>query len=396
MRLRQGSAAAALLATAVAGAVWWTSGSSPRTAAVERRDLVLGVGVTGVLRSEDPLALGPPQVREIWNYKISFLAPEGSTVEAGQPVLGFDTTELQTRLLEARAEVESAAQTFEQRRQDLEIARRRERLTLAEAEAKSRRLALQVDVPAEIEAANELRRARLDYERVKAEIASRRHLLELLDRGAKAELQSLAEARDHAVERLRRTEAQIAAMTVAAPRAGTVVYVSDWQGQKKKVGDSCWRMEKVVELPDLGRMLGEAEAPEAESGRLAVGQPVSLRLDAFPDRSLSGVVRKVERTIQRRSPEDPRKVARFAVELDDGGDGVLRPGMRFTGEVEIGRLSAALAVPLEAVVPTAAGPQVEVEGWLHRRRVSPRLGRANGRWVEVLSGLEEGQRVILP
>lgn len=390
------TAAVAVVGLVAGAAAWWSAGATPRSAVVERRDLVLGVEVAGVLRSEDPLELGPPQVREIWSYKISFMAPEGSAVAAGDPVLGFDTTELLTRRIEMRAEVESAVQKLEQRRQDLEISLRRERLALAEAEARLRRLALQVDVPEEIEAANELRRARVDHAQVETEISSRRHLLELLEAGAVAELRSLEEGRDHAAERLRRTEAQITAMTVAAPRPGTVVYVSDWEGQKKKVGDTAWRMEKVVELPNLERMVAEGEVPEAESGRLAVGQAVTLRLDAFPDRPLRGAVRKVQRTIQQRSPQDPRKVARFEVDLEGEAGGVLRPGMRFTGEVEIERVEGALVLPLEAVLPTPEGPRVRIAGWWRTHEAAPRLGRANERWVEVLGGLDEGQRVVLP
>ena len=57
-----------------------------------------------------------------------------------------------------------------------------------------------------------------------------------MDRGSTASARELTVRAD--VESL---ESAIAAMTVAAPRDGTVVYVADWRGEKPRVGESTWR-----------------------------------------------------------------------------------------------------------------------------------------------------------
>src|SRR5438046_9955970 len=65
---------------------------------IGRGDLVTGIDVTGTLASVDSGTFGPPQLDDVWDFKISMLAPEGAEVKAGQPVLAFDTTELTKRL----------------------------------------------------------------------------------------------------------------------------------------------------------------------------------------------------------------------------------------------------------------------------------------------------------
>ncbi|HEU4886760.1 MAG TPA: hypothetical protein VFV49_02665, partial [Thermoanaerobaculia bacterium] len=57
-----------------------------------RGDLITGFEVIGTLASTSSEALGPPQVEDMWNFKISRMAREGSEVKKGQPVLSFDTT----------------------------------------------------------------------------------------------------------------------------------------------------------------------------------------------------------------------------------------------------------------------------------------------------------------
>src|ERR1700682_4616871 len=71
---------------------------------VSRGDLVTGIDITGTLSAVDSGSFGPPQVKDLWEFKISMLVPEGSDVKQGQPVLGFDTTELQKRFDEKSAE----------------------------------------------------------------------------------------------------------------------------------------------------------------------------------------------------------------------------------------------------------------------------------------------------
>jgi multidrug efflux pump subunit AcrA (membrane-fusion protein) len=67
--------------------------------------------------------------------------------------------------------------------------------------------------------------------------------------------------------------------------------------------------------------------------------------------------------------------------------------MRFRGNVEAERVTGALRVPTQAVFLTSEGPIAyrRTPGGFERRRLE--LGRAHREYVEVLSGLGEGDEV---
>ena len=202
--------------------------------------------------------------------------------------------------------------------------------------------------------------------------------------------------RDRAQQRVEEITASIDGMAVKASRTGTVIYQSNWRGEKKKVGDTAWRGEPIISLASLDEMEGEGQVDEVDVSRVAVGQLVSLRLDAQADVEIRGRIVEISRTVRRASPENPLKVANVRIELEPNEDVKLRPGMRFRGTVESERVENALLLPLEAIVPTPEGPVVRRAEGLGTEEVLVELGRRAGDQVEVLSGLEEGDEVVLP
>lgn len=373
-------------ASAVAGEEW---------AEVRREDLVLGVEVAGTLSAVESANIGPPQVPDVWSYKIAFMAPEGSEVREGQPVLGFDSSELQRLLQDKMAERDSAQKELEKRQTNLEMSRGQTELRLAEAEARLRKATLKVDVPDDLVARNELAEARADLELAKREVAYYKGRLRSESEQAAAEVETLRAKRDNAASRVAAVQLAIARMTVTAPRDGTVVYVNDHRGDKKKVGDSTWRGEGVLEIPDLKKMKALGQVDEADAGRLAVGQPVSLRLDAHPDVAFTGRVRTIHGSVQRKSSVSPQKVVNVEILLDRTDPQRMRPGMRFLGTVELERIPGALVVPAEAVVSQPGGPVVYRRAGWRLDEVRPTLGQRNGRLVEVKEGLALGEQVAL-
>ena len=76
-------------------------------------------------------------------------------------------------------------------------------------------------------------------------------------------------------------------MTVTAARAGTIVYPTSWRGEKKKVGDSTWRMEVVLQVVGLDQMIGRGEVDEIEMAleQAIPGLEVSTHLEPLPESS---------------------------------------------------------------------------------------------------------------
>lgn len=362
---------------------------------IERRDLVLGAGVTGILEAIDPVSVGAPAVPGLWNFRIAFLAPEGSTVRPGQPVVGFDSAELERRLIERRAAQESAQKEIEKRGTDLESKREEAELSLAEAQAGKRRSELALLAPEGLVASKELAKTRLDLALAERRIGYLTDKLAALERQAQAEIRGLARSRDAAAARVRQIEEAIGRLRVPAPRGGIVVHVTDWDGKKKKVGDTTWRGNPLIQIPDLSRLRVAGEVDEADAGALAVGQTVRFRLDAHPEREILGKVATIGRTVATASPTEPIKVIRLEITLDHSDPERMRPGMRLRGEVETSRSPAVLVVPASAVRLTGSGPVVWRRGLLGRAEpVRPNLGRDNDQWIEVLAGLAAGDSVL--
>jgi multidrug efflux pump subunit AcrA (membrane-fusion protein) len=361
-----------------------------------RGDLVTGFEVTGALASLSSESLGPPPLPDVWDFKISMLAPEGSDVKKGQPVVGFDTTELQRKLDEATAEADQARKQIEKERNDLALQSKDERLKLAEAEGKLRRTSLKLDTPGDIVGINERKAAEIEHAIAQRETESAKARLGALDTAARARIGLLQSKQQQAEAIVSDTQSAIQQMMRVAPRDGTVIYATNWRGEKKKIGDSCWKAERVVEIPDLGRMKAEGEVEEQDAGRVAVGQRVTLRLDAHPDDELHGTITMAARTVQRkRGTQDPVKVLRVDVALDKTDPAKMRPGMRFQGTIELGRVKGAVLIPREAVFVASDGPYVYRRGALNVERVSVKLGRENDKSVEVTSGLGFGDRVLV-
>lgn len=361
-----------------------------------RGDLVTGFEVTGTLASVSSDSLGPPPLADVWDFKISMIAPEGAEVRQGQPVLGFDTTDLQRKLEEKSAEADEARKQIEKERNDLALQTKGERLSLAEAEARLRKAALKLEAPKDIMGLNERKTVEIEHGIARREAAAIRARIELLERAADARIQLLLSKQREAADVVARTQFAIEQMTVKSPRAGTIVYVTNWRGDKKKVGDNCWKAERVIEVPDLTKMKAEGEVDEVDAGRVAVGQRVTLRLDAHPDDELHGTITTASRTVQRKKgTQDPLKVLRVDIKLDRTDPAKMRPGMRFQGLIELGRVKGAVLVPREAVTLGPNGPFVYRRGALNVEPVPLKLGRENDELVEVLQGLEPGDRVLV-
>jgi HlyD family secretion protein len=364
---------------------------------VSRGDLVTGIDVTGTLSAVDSGSFGPPQINDVWDFKISMIAPEGSDVKKGQPVLGFDTMELQKRLDEKSAESEQARKEIEKSRADLALRREDEKLKLADAEGRLRKAQLKLEGPPDIVSTKDRKQVELDYGLAKQETESIRQRIASFERAASAQIALLTSKQQTAAAIVTETQNAIRAMTIMAPRNGTIVYVTNWRGDKKKVGDTCWRMERVIEIPDLARMMAKGEVDEADAGKVAAGQRVIFNLDAHPDEEFAGTIKEASRTVgQQQGTRDPIKVLKVNITLDRTDPAKMRPGMRFHGTVELGRARNALLIPRNAVFVTGRGPVAYRRGPFSVTAMPLKLGRENEKSVEVLSGLSASDRVLVP
>ncbi|MGE0551378.1 MAG: efflux RND transporter periplasmic adaptor subunit [Kofleriaceae bacterium] len=358
---------------------------------IKRGDLVVGVVVTGELEAVDSTDIKPPAVN-MWNFKIASLADDGAEVKEGDVVVGFDASDQMRELENVLNEVDAAKKQLDKKRDDAALARREEDLAIANAEAGLRRASLKATTPGDLVATVDLKTVKLDEQAAKISLELARNKATQQRRTDEAELARLRDKLSYVTHRSELLKQNIAKMQVKAPRSGTVVFPTGWEGEKKKVGDQAWRMETVLQVVSLDKMIGKGAVDEVDIARVAPNQPITLRLDALPDVQLTGKVQSIATAVRSKSETDPSKVIDIKLALGDT-KASLRPGMRFRGEVEIERVVNVVLIPIDAVFVSPEGPVAYRAAGSSVERVKLTLGRRSATTVEVKTGLSPGDRV---
>ncbi|MEO6775663.1 MAG: HlyD family efflux transporter periplasmic adaptor subunit [Kofleriaceae bacterium] len=359
---------------------------------VRRADLIIGAEVSGELEAIDSTDVHPPNVGQIWNFKIAQIASEGDDVKAGELVVAFDPSEVMRDLETMQNEADAAQKTLEQKHDDAALARRDDALKVAEAESALKKASLKAAESPDLVAVVDLETERLDQQNAQLVLDGAKFHAASTKQSDEQELAQLAEKAAYAKHRAEVLRASLSQMQVMSPRAGTIVVPADWQGNKKKVGDPAWKGETVLQVVGLSKMQGKGIVDEVDLSRVRAHQVVTLRLDALPDVKLTGHIDEIEKSVGAKSHTDPSRVAKLTIALDPTTV-ALRPGMRFRGEVETDKLVQVVQVPVEAVFVTADGPVAYRATGSGFEKVKLVLGKRSATAIEVKSGLAPGDRV---
>ena len=287
---------------------------------------------------------------------------------------GFLTsTELEAdRLAENRAEI-----MLEQAKRDFDLL---ERFQLPRDEA-----ALRAD----------LEEAERELERVQLQAAAR-----LVDYEAAMSTNEITLKLES--EKLRKIEDQIAKARIFAPRAGMVVYGKEpgsryGSGDPIQAGTEVRERQELISIPSAAGMIAQASLHESVLKQVSAGQDCIVRVDAVPGREFHGRVSFVALLPDQNSwwANPNQRLYRTDIAIEDGS-GEMRPGMSCSIEVLVDQLEDALHVPVQSVFRHDSKNVAFVatgDGSYEPRDVE--VGRYNDRWVEVLSGLSEGEVVLL-
>jgi membrane fusion protein (multidrug efflux system) len=224
------------------------------------------------------------------------------------------------------------------------------------------------------------------------EVAARVRGLQLeLDRMVALHGQSLASDRDleaaqtafaQAEAQRKSFELELAYTTIRAPFAGRVTRRMADAGQNVAVG------AHLFTVVDADPLLARIYLPEREVARLAPNQEVRIQSDADPTIEMAGSVHLIAPVVDTRTG-----TIKVTCKLD-GETGKLRPGSFVRVKVETGVHDNVAAIPKRALVPEGADTYVfraEADSVV---KTSIQTGLSTDEWVEVLEGLEVGDRVV--
>ena len=399
-RRRQVLIAAGALLLLVAGRVLLARGPAPSdpavVATVTRGPFTATVTTSGELRAKESVQITAPagamQVGA-WQMKISSLVPEGTLVKAGDVVAEIDRSTLASRLTDVNLALQKAQAQYEEAMLDstLTLSTAREAIRTAELDLETKRLAKQEAV---YEAPTVQRQADIDFERAQRALAQAHSDLQTRTEQAQAKMREMGTE----VERQRNLQKQIqdvlAAFTIRAPSPGMVIYVREWNGKKRTAGSQVYAYDPgVATLPDLTHMESVTYVNEIDVRRVAVGQPVTVTLDADPTKHLTGQVASVANVGEQR-PNTDAKVFEVHITVLQS-DTTLRPGMTTGNAIETTRVPDALSIPLEAMFSDSGVTFAyrQTGGRIVREEIT--AGEMNDADVIVERGLAAGDRVLM-
>lgn len=208
---------------------------------------------------------------------------------------------------------------------------------------------------------------------------------ELLSRGyaTKAQLEAATARRDTAAARVRSLESRVSDREIKTPFAGMLGLRRVSVGSLVRPGDV------ITTLDDITVIKLDFSVPEAYMGTLSAGMPVRATVAAYPGRVFQGKVAAIDTRV------DPvsRAIA-LRAEINNDGD-LLRPGMLMTVAL-VRNERTVLAVPEQCLVPIENKQYVFVvtaDMKAERREVV--IGARQPGYVEILSGLKAGERVVV-
>jgi HlyD family secretion protein len=271
----------------------------------------------------------PGRVQPVTQVKLSANVPgevtrlavkEGDVVKKGQFLLQLDDTQVRSRMREAAAALEAA-------RSNLRLSQAS--LDHSEATLKRRETLYQQKLvsPEEVETARTERdadRARVDANREEVSRAQA----------------TLIGAQDN----LRKT-------TFTAPIPGTVTQLAIEQGEIVVTGTMNNPGTVILTIADMSAMKVEADVDETDVSSVALKQPATIKVDAFPDLSFTGHVTEIANSPKISEVGTQEQQTNFEVDVAiESPPPSLRPGMTADVEIRTAKKDGVLTVPIQSVV----------------------------------------------
>ncbi|MEO7793188.1 MAG: HlyD family efflux transporter periplasmic adaptor subunit [Thermoanaerobaculia bacterium] len=350
-----------------------------RLATVTRGDLVHDVAAQGrVVAASRPTLFSPAA------GIVTLRVRGGAAVTAGELLAVVASPELENRLQQERATL--AGLTSDAGRLELSIRQQNlanlQRVALGEVQVaaaareveRAERLAglgllNQIDLE---KSRDTLAIGKLELEQSRQRVANEKEMFDfqLRDAHARSDRQQLV-ARD--------VERQIGELEIRAPFAGQVATVTVTDA------DAVVRGQPLLGVVDLSDLEIEINIPETYADQVAIGVPAVVRIDTT---EVPGVLTSV-------APEVRNAQVEGRITFDGGPPAGLRQNQRVSCRLVLDRRSGVLKVPRGPFLEAGGGRQIYVvaDGLARRRAVT--LGAVSVTEVEILSGVEEGEQVVL-
>ena len=330
-------------------------------APAHKGDFLVIIRTRGELKALRSVSVYAPVVPAL---RIAWLAPSGTVIHKGDPMIRFDSSSAQQQLQQKEATLKQAQATLEQTVAQSSITLDQDNSDLADAQFTVEKAKLEVskqEIVGQIQAEESRIALGVSEQHLKAQQAT----VALHRASETSRIASLTRQRDNAKLDVDITQARIAQMEISAPLTGFLVfstnYTQGWIDAKPfKVGDNVFAGMQLAEIPDLDTLELEGKIEETDRGRIGFGQQAIVRIDSLPELAIPAKVGSIS-PLAEQSNEWPRTRSFKAWAPLAHPDPRLQPGMNGGMDIVINRIPNATSIPAKALFTHAGKPVVYLE-----------------------------------
>ncbi|ACJ29619.1 Membrane-fusion protein, putative [Shewanella piezotolerans WP3] len=184
-------------------------------------------------------------------------------------------------------------------------------------------------------------------------------------------------------------------MQIIAPHDGVFVAQEGWNGVPPVAGDMMWSGMTIGTLPDTSKMQAKLYVLESEALGLAIGKPVTLYLDAYPNMPIIGEVSQLDALSKAKEKDSPVNYFELTVSIDKTIVEVMQPGRQVKASVHALDLQNVITVPNQALFQKSGKYWVYLKtsaGFI-KQKVQP--GNRSLNRTVINDGLKKGDTIAL-
>jgi HlyD family secretion protein len=341
----------------VAAGTYWVSQSKNASANINEKDLISAqridypviISATGVLEATRSVSIGPPAIRRERRFKLMRMVEEGTVVSEGDFLLEFDTSDIATRLRDETANFQRVQEERQKKRSDSDIQLRNLKLSLEQAKTELSKLEVKMNSQIDLVSGIEIEETKIKRDAAKTNVDFLEKKVKYITESGQLDLQISRSNEAHYRNRMEDLMDAMDSFTVRAPVAGVVIYKRDWNNEAKQIGSNVFGMDSVLEIPDLSSIRAKVQIDEIDSGKVKVGQDANITVDSVQGRTFSGTVVSIGTILKQATFDRPQKVNDVYVEIKDTDRKQLRPSMNLKAQIQVGKYSQVVVIPLSSI-----------------------------------------------
>jgi HlyD family secretion protein len=366
------------------------------TLEVKRGEFLDSLQFRGEVKALKSVTISAPA--EAGDLQIVKVSVDGATVKAGDVVVEFDKTKTEQDLAQFRSSMKSAQATIDQSKAQTRLTEEEDKTAVSKAR-------YDVEV-AKLEASKQEIVSKIEGEEAKLKLLDAEQKLREVETKQKSDvalnqatIESSVQASTKAKFDVERAEHALTRMSLRAPSPGTISLLQHWMGSGEapyRAGDHAWPGAAIAELPDASTLRITARVDETERGRLALKQPVTVQLNAIPDRQFTGHIEQIGAIASTDFTGGWPFPRNFILEIVlDQTDSRFKPGITGQVTVVVDRVKDALTIPAQALFQKSGQTVAYVWKGTQFEEREIEVGRRSGDKVMIGKGLNAGEQVAL-